>query len=507
MRRLFAISLLIGMLASACAGGESPTTVDRPQVPGTTTGQSTVPRSTSEVSSTRSSDVPPPTTIAPRSTTAAPQSSSTIVATPDTAPPHLAVTDPSAGDTVGARTYRFRGITEPGCSVIAAGRYEANVDVDGNWSIVLVLNEGGNLASFTARDAAGNTTTVKVPVRYEPTETKGSIAGSVLDGEGLAAPGEVVLVFREPDERWNGGFANTLTDAAGAWRIDELPPGEWHVMTGNWTIDRNSAFARQCWGGSFGERVCESGNTVHVVAGTVTSGIDFVGRLGGAISGRITDEATGAPLVGFEVCVTESWGDEWCTHETDANGYFSIGGLLGRYRLYATSTYGWDETDFRSWGTTAVKLGETVTGVDMAFRATPHPPTNLALTHDVSPSRVSVGDTVVYTVALAYTGPPLPEPADIPDRLQVSEYVAVEVIRSWGDGHLTLLDPEGGCEVCFAWHPGTIPYLGSASIHIEGVALQPGVFTTAAAVIYPHPESDPNLEVDTQAAEVTLTVE
>lgn len=60
--------------------------------------------------------------------------------------------------------YRFVGVTEPGASVVAAGRYEADVAADGTWSIVLMLNLGGNVATFVAEDAAGNTTELRVPV-------------------------------------------------------------------------------------------------------------------------------------------------------------------------------------------------------------------------------------------------------------------------------------------------------------------------------------------------------
>ncbi len=47
---------------------------------------------------------------------------------------------------------------------MAAGRYEADVGADGTWSIVLILNPGGNVATFVATDAAGNATEVRVPV-------------------------------------------------------------------------------------------------------------------------------------------------------------------------------------------------------------------------------------------------------------------------------------------------------------------------------------------------------
>ena len=85
---------------------------------------------------------------------------------PDTTPPGLKILHPEDGQVFHEKTIAFEGVTEPGAKV-AAGRYEAEVNDDGAWRIVLVLSAGRNVASFTATDAAGNTTKASVVVVYE----------------------------------------------------------------------------------------------------------------------------------------------------------------------------------------------------------------------------------------------------------------------------------------------------------------------------------------------------
>jgi len=85
---------------------------------------------------------------------------------PDTTPPRLEILHPEDGQVFREKSIAFEGITEPGANV-AAGRYQADINGDGGWRIVLVLSVGRNLAKFTATDPAGNTTTASVVVYFE----------------------------------------------------------------------------------------------------------------------------------------------------------------------------------------------------------------------------------------------------------------------------------------------------------------------------------------------------
>jgi len=115
-------------------------------------------------------EVPPttPTSISPPSTVRFPEPAplapaTTVVVTTttpppttspsDTTPPTLAITSPEDGAEVQERELTFSGTTEPG-AVVTAGMYEADVDADGSWSIMLFLAKGANHEEFKARDAA-----------------------------------------------------------------------------------------------------------------------------------------------------------------------------------------------------------------------------------------------------------------------------------------------------------------------------------------------------------------
>jgi hypothetical protein len=84
----------------------------------------------------------------------------------DVDPPDLVITSPENGQTVSTKEFKFEGKVEPGATVKAAG-YFATVGEDGYWSIVLLLENGGNLATIKAYDEAGNVSEAAVKVYYE----------------------------------------------------------------------------------------------------------------------------------------------------------------------------------------------------------------------------------------------------------------------------------------------------------------------------------------------------
>ena len=125
----------------------------------TTTTEADTTTSLPPTSSSSTTSEEPTTTEAP-TTTNAPTTIS------DTTPPSLRVTSPEDGAILDERAVTFRGTTEPGATV-TSGPFEANVDDDGSWSLLLVLAPGPNGAIFTATDDAGNATSVRMEVSYE----------------------------------------------------------------------------------------------------------------------------------------------------------------------------------------------------------------------------------------------------------------------------------------------------------------------------------------------------
>jgi len=129
----------------------------------TSTTSDTFPVNTLPIEVTTTTGAPPTTTSATTPVTLPP---ATAPAVADNTAPSLAITFPENGARVTEKSLRFEGTTEPG-AVVAAGPYLAEVSADGHWSIVLLLNAGGNLAAFTSTDAAGNVAEASVSVIYE----------------------------------------------------------------------------------------------------------------------------------------------------------------------------------------------------------------------------------------------------------------------------------------------------------------------------------------------------
>lgn len=88
----------------------------------------------------------------------------------DTEPPPLQVTSPLDGAHFESAVVTFTGTTEPGVRVVAAGKFEVDVDGRGTWTIDLVLSPGANSASFVATDDSGNETSVRLVVHLDAAE-------------------------------------------------------------------------------------------------------------------------------------------------------------------------------------------------------------------------------------------------------------------------------------------------------------------------------------------------
>ncbi len=110
--------------------------------------------------------LPPPVTEP--TTTEAPATTEAPTTTLDATPPGLTITSPADGAHVEENVVTFSGETEPGATVIAGGKWDAGLTEEGHWSIQLVLSAGANGASFVATDAAGNETSARITVHYDP---------------------------------------------------------------------------------------------------------------------------------------------------------------------------------------------------------------------------------------------------------------------------------------------------------------------------------------------------
>jgi hypothetical protein len=106
------------------------------------------------------------TTVADSTTTTVADSTTTSITTTTTLPPppKLEIVDPHSDAYVVGATYSFQGVTDPGCTIDVGGKYYADVEQDGTWSLTLGLRPGANSTTITATDSHGTTTAVRIRV-------------------------------------------------------------------------------------------------------------------------------------------------------------------------------------------------------------------------------------------------------------------------------------------------------------------------------------------------------
>jgi len=139
----------------------------------TTEAETTTSTETTEVEEGTTSGNPAPAEPETTTTETAPETATATTRAQDTTPPALRVTSPKDGATVDDAFVVFEGTTEPGARVLS-GRFEADVDESGDWTLSLVVLPGPNGAVFTAIDNAGNEASVRLVVHLdedEPTTT------------------------------------------------------------------------------------------------------------------------------------------------------------------------------------------------------------------------------------------------------------------------------------------------------------------------------------------------
>lgn len=129
----------------------------------------------------------------------------------DMVAPAVAVLDPADGATVTSEKVTFSGTTEPGARV-AVGDFDAVVDEDGRWSLLLVAAPGTNTVTFVATDAAGNAGSTTVTVDYEPA---GSAEGRDDDRSGVDETAPTPLTAtQQSDVLGSAPHTNTYTGTA-----------------------------------------------------------------------------------------------------------------------------------------------------------------------------------------------------------------------------------------------------------------------------------------------------
>jgi hypothetical protein len=141
----------------------------------------------------------------------------------------LAITDPQPEAVVTTTVYTFQGVTDPGCTVDVGGKYFADVDADGSWTLDLVLRPGANTTTLTATDEAGAKTAVQVSLSYAPFILSADGLGIVSFGDPVD---DVVAILTEllgPSS--SDHVEESPFEIAEGWNRGERGPDACHAVT------------------------------------------------------------------------------------------------------------------------------------------------------------------------------------------------------------------------------------------------------------------------------------
>jgi hypothetical protein len=200
----------------------------------------------------------------------------------------------------------------------------------------------------------------------------GSIEGHVTSGP-PPAPGQALCVDAFGA---GGGFANAaVTDAAGLYRIPNLPAGHYVVYVGDPACPFGPYNVVPQW--YKGKHTRAAATPVTVAGGSVTSGIDANLALDGSITGSVTGPG-GARLTGVCVSAVGLGRGAAPVIAVTAGGGYTLGDLTpGRYRVEFSSGCGaagyttqWWKNASSAAGATIIKVpaDATVTGISAALR-------------------------------------------------------------------------------------------------------------------------------------------
>jgi hypothetical protein len=183
------------------------------------------------------------TTTAITTTTTVPTTETSAVSTPVPVAPvdaaFITITTPFDGQVFTESRVTFSGTTEPGARVFG-GPYEATVDPSGVWSILLILSEGSNTATFRAIDEAGNEASASVTAVYQPVKepvkepAKDPVKEPVKDPAPFAAFAMSTETSGDPayGEYYGTGEPGSLVKAISDWGSGETvvkADGSWHL--------------------------------------------------------------------------------------------------------------------------------------------------------------------------------------------------------------------------------------------------------------------------------------
>ncbi|MCX6583459.1 MAG: carboxypeptidase regulatory-like domain-containing protein [Candidatus Aminicenantes bacterium] len=233
----------------------------------------------------------------------------------------ITVTSPNGGETwlIGST----HDITWTSSGTVGNVKIEYSGDSGVNWTEITASTENDGIYSWTAPGISSTNCLVRI------SETGGN-PSDISDGVFTIVEG---ITGRVMDESENGianvqvqayTFASTsyagaaATDADGNYAIGGITPGNYKVL---FSPPNGSNYVYQWYNNKNSSEIADP---VTITAGQTTNGINAQLVLGGAVSGRVTDEAD-AGILNVNVGVYLNNISYW--NSTDADGYYTVRGI------------------------------------------------------------------------------------------------------------------------------------------------------------------------------------
>ncbi|MBS1892082.1 MAG: carboxypeptidase regulatory-like domain-containing protein [Actinobacteria bacterium] len=188
----------------------------------------------------------------------------------------------------------------------AEGEYEIPAVPDGGYEVEFL----GRPIGYVNKTYPSNVVVSGAPVTAIDAELEkgGSIKGTVTAAAtGLPVSGVEACAFTADESEYGCG----ATGFTGAYAIEGLAPGRYEVFFS--TAETESELVSQYY----------SGGPFNLAAGQEVTGVNAALQRGGQIAGTVRLAATGAPLKGVEVCITEA-SEAWelgCLKTPVSGGY------------------------------------------------------------------------------------------------------------------------------------------------------------------------------------------
>ena len=206
----------------------------------------------------------------------------------------------------------------------------------------------------------------------------GSIVGRVTACGLGGIPDIRIWVYAIPSSRYMG---STLTDADGNYTVNDLPSGEYVIIF----LGKQQGYLSQMYSNeSLSGRqwtICQA-DRIQVVAPETTTGIDAFMIAGGAMSGRVVNQAgEGMPDIRIVVFDNTRYGRQdfpnfLNTYWTDSDGYYTLNALpSGEYKLkfsfdnlpYAEEWYN-DQADYQQAEAITIRAPDHLTLAETVLR-------------------------------------------------------------------------------------------------------------------------------------------